>query len=114
MADDQSKQTGGSSGPSAGRSTTGSSDTAAGVADQAKETLRNATNRASDAWDDASEYGSRYYRQATRAVSDTDTMTGLFIAGALGFGLGWLVFGQHSFSSDYVARRMSASSDRDY
>lgn len=122
MADNQSTQTGGassalkggSSGSSTGGSTGGSSGSGAGVADQARETLRNATDRASDAWEDASRYGSRYYRQATRAVSDTDTMAGLFIAGALGFGLGWLMFGQHSFSSDYVARRMSTSSERDY
>jgi hypothetical protein len=62
----------------------------------------------------ASEYGSRYYRQGSRAIGDMDsgTMTGLFIAGAIGFGLGWLVFGQESRSGDYVARRMSASSER--
>jgi hypothetical protein len=112
MTDNQSKQTGGSS----GASKSGSSGGSAGVADQAKGTLRSATDRASDAWDDASRYGSRYYRQTTRAVSNMDsgTMMGLFIAGAIGFGLAWLVFGQHSFSSDYVARRMSASSERDY
>jgi hypothetical protein len=86
------------------------------VADQARETLRSATDRASDAWDSASEYGSRYYRQGSRAVSDMDsgTMTGLFIAGAIGLGLGWLAFGQRSYSGDYIPRRMSRSSDRDY
>lgn len=124
MTDNQSGQTGGSSGTaksgssggSAGGSTGGSSGSAAGMADQARETLRGATDRASDAWDSASEYGSRYYRQSSRAVSDMDngTMTGLFIAGTVGFALGWLVFGQHSFSSDHVARRMGASSDRGY
>lgn len=122
MADNRSAQTGGSSGTakggssggSVGGSTGGSSGSGAGIADQARETLRGATDRASDAWDGASEYGSRYYRQATRAVSDTDTVTGLFIAGTIGFGLGWLMFGQHSFSSNHVARRMSTSSDQDY
>ena len=114
MADNQSRQTGGSSGASTGGSSSGSSGGSAGVTDQARETLRSATGRASEVWDDASRYGSRYYRQATRAVSDTDTMTGLFIAGALGFGLGWLVFGQQSRSGEYIPRRMSRSSERDY
>ncbi|WP_144426348.1 hypothetical protein [Methylobacterium sp. ARG-1] len=91
----------------------GSSGGGAGVTDQARETLRDATSRASDAWDSASEYGSRYYRQGSRAIGgvDSGTMTGLFIAGAIGFGLGWLVFGQESRSGDYVSRRMSASSE---
>lgn len=103
-----SSQAGGSSGSTSGGG--------AGVADQARETLRDATDRAADAWDNASEYGSRYYRQGSRAVSDMDsgTMTGLFIAGAIGFGLGWLVFGQQSRSGDYIPRRMSTSSERGY
>lgn len=94
----------------------GSSGGGAGIADQAKETLRDATSKASDAWDNASEYGSRYYRQGSRAVSDMDsgTMTGLLVAGALGFGLGWLVFGQRSYSGDYIPERMSQSSARRY
>ena len=111
-----SDQAGGSAGGSTGGSTGGSAGGGAGVADQARETLRDATNKASDAWDNASEYGSRYYRQGSRAVSDMDsgTMAGLFIAGAIGFGLGWLVFGQQSYTGDYVSRRMSASSERRY
>lgn len=94
----------------------GSSGGGAGLAGQARETLRDAAGRASDAWDDASRYGTRYYRQGSRAVTDMDsgTVTGLLIAGAIGFGLGWLVFGQQSYSGDYVARRMSRSSDRGY
>jgi hypothetical protein len=86
------------------------------VADQARETLRSATDRASDAWDSASEYGSRYYREGTRAIGNADsgTMTGWLIAGAIGLGLGWLAFGQHSYSGDYIPRRMSRSSERDY
>jgi hypothetical protein len=86
------------------------------VADQARETLQRATDRASDAWEDASRYGSRYYRQGTRAVGNLDsgTMTGWLVAGAIGLGLGWLAFGQQSRSGDYIPRRMSTSSDRDY
>jgi hypothetical protein len=104
MAENRSSHTGGSSGSSAG------------LADQARETLQSATDRASDAWNDASRYGSRYYRQGSRAVGNVDsgTMTGWLVAGAIGLGLGWLAFGQHSYSGDYIPRRMSRSSDRDY
>lgn len=101
-------------GPASGRG--GSSSGGGGAADQARQALRDATDRASDAWDSASEHGARYYQQGSRAVGnvDTGTMTGFLVAGAIGFGLGWLVFGQHSYSSDYVARGMSRSSARDY
>lgn len=110
MAENRSGQLGHSS------QTGGSSGSTAGMADQARDTLRNASDRASDAWDSASEYGSRYYRQGTRAVGNVDsgTMTGWFIAGAIGLGLGWLAFGQQSRSGEYIPRRMSASSERDY
>lgn len=86
------------------------------MAGQAKEALRNVADQASDAFSDVSERGAAYYRQGSQAVGNVDsaTMTGLFIAGAVGFGLGWLVFGQKSRSGDDVARRMSDSSDRDY
>jgi hypothetical protein len=112
LANNQSRPAGGSSGASTG----GSSGSSAGMADQARDTLRSATDRASDAWDSASEYGSRYYRQGSRAVSDMDssTMTGLFVAGAIGFGLSWLIFGQQSRSGEYIPRRMSTSSERNY
>lgn len=98
-------------GPASGR---GGSSSGSGAAEQARQVLRDATDRASDAWDNASEYGSRYYRRGSRAVGNVDaaTMTGLFVAGAIGFGLGWLVFGQHSYSGDYIARGMSRSSER--
>jgi hypothetical protein len=41
-------------------------------------------------------------------------MVGLFVAGAIGFGLGWLVFGEKSRSGDYIPERMSRSSERGY
>lgn len=93
-----------------------SSSGGAGLADQARDTLRTASRAASDAFDNASEYGSRYYRQGSRAVGDveTATMVGLFVAGAIGFGLGWLVFGEKSRSGDYIPERMSRSSERGY
>lgn len=100
-------------GPASGRGGGGSSGS--GYADNStSQTLRDAAGRASEAWNSASRYGSHYYRQGSRAVGDMDTatMTSLLVAGAIGFGLGWLVFGQHSFFSDDVARGMSRSSER--
>jgi uncharacterized membrane protein SpoIIM required for sporulation len=41
-------------------------------------------------------------------------MVSMFIAGAVGFGIGWLVLGQQSRSGGYVARRMSYGSERDF
>ena len=53
-------------------------------------------------WDDAAEYGERYYRQGSQAVRNTDntTVSGLLIAGAIGYGIAWLLHGQRSYSSD--------------
>lgn len=93
-----------------------SSESTTGMADQAKEALRNVADRASDTLSDVSERGAGYYRRGSQAVGNVDsaTMTGLFIAGAIGFGIAWLIFGQQSRSGDYVARRMSYGSERDY
>ncbi|WP_336486478.1 hypothetical protein [Methylobacterium nigriterrae] len=116
MADNRQ---GGAPGASSGQGSQGrnqGSGSSGGVADQAKEALRNVTDRASDTWDDVSERGAHYYRQGSRAVGNVDstTMTGFLIAGAIGFGIAWLIFGQRSYSGDYVTRRMSRSSERDY
>ena len=87
---------GGNSGPSGGQHSEGG-----GYADQA-----------SDIWDSAYQQGERYYRRGAQAVSNTDATTlGLMIAGAVGFGLAWLVLSQR-YGTDYVARGMSESSDR--
>ncbi|URD35140.1 hypothetical protein [Methylobacterium tardum] len=45
---------------------------------------------------------------------DNGTWAGLFVAGAIGFGLGWLVFGEKSRYGDYIPERMSRSSERGY
>ena len=86
------------------------------VANKAREAARDAAGKASEALDDVYERGQRYYRQGSRALSDVDgtTATALFAAGAIGFALGWLIFGQRSYSGDYVTRGMSKSSDRYY
>lgn len=86
------------------------------VSGQAKETLRSVSDRAPEMVDNLSRRGADYYRQGRLAVSNADTTTvaSMFIAGTIGFGIGWLVFGQKSYSGDYVAQRMSDSSDRQY
>jgi ElaB/YqjD/DUF883 family membrane-anchored ribosome-binding protein len=86
------------------------------VTGQTKETLRSVSDRAPEMVDDLTKRGADYYRQGRRAVSTADntTVASLFIAGTIGFGIGWLVFGQKSYSGDYVARRMSDNSDRRY
>jgi len=91
-------------------------ETVSAVTGQAKETLRSVSDRAPEMVDDLSRRGADYYRQGRRAVSNADstTMASMFIAGTIGFGIGWLVFRQKSYSGDYVARRMSNSSDGRY
>ncbi|ACA17008.1 conserved hypothetical protein [Methylobacterium sp. 4-46] len=82
--------------------------------DQATSAARNLADQASDRWDDVAEQGSRYVQRGRDYVGDVDgaTMTGWFVAGAIGFGLAWLMFGQRSITGDYVARGMSRSSER--
>lgn len=59
MPDDQYKQTGESSGTSTGGSTGSSSGSSAGVANRPKQTLRSATDRASDGAETMSESADR-------------------------------------------------------
>ncbi len=82
-----------------------------GYADQAQDALRGAAASASELWDEAYEQGGRYYRQGSQALSNVDTFTATMVAGAIGFGLAWLLFGQRSRGDD-VARGMSRGSDR--
>ncbi|AWN42631.1 hypothetical protein [Methylobacterium durans] len=81
-------------------------------ADQAQSAVRGVADQASDMWDSASDQGQRYYRQGSQAFGNMDgaTLGGLFAAGALGFAIAWLIFGQSHASRD-VARRMSRSSE---
>jgi hypothetical protein len=73
-----------------------------------------AADTASEMWDDAYERGERYLRQGSQALGNLDsgTLTGLLVAGAVGFGVAWLLFGQQFRSADDMTRRMSESSDR--
>ena len=67
---------------------------------------------ASELWDDVYDQGGQYYRQGSRALGDLDgaTLGGLIAAGVLGFAVAWMMFNNRT---DWVAERMSESSDRD-
>jgi hypothetical protein len=84
----------------------------AGLSDRVQGTVRDVAEGASEMWDDAYEQGERYYRQGRRAIEQTDstTLMGWLVAGAVGFGIAWLMFGHRSV--DDVAERMSESSYR--
>ena len=84
----------------------------AGLSDQVQGRMRDVAEGASELWHDAYEQGRRYYRQGSQAIGHVDSVTisGWVVAGAIGFGLAWLIFGQRS--TDDVARRMSESSER--
>jgi hypothetical protein len=84
------------------------------ISDQAQSAMRGAADTASEMMDTAYEQGERYLRQGRQVVGNLDgaTLGGLVVAGAVGFGLAWLLFGQHSRSADEMTRRMSQSSDR--
>ena len=84
----------------------------AGLSDQVQGTVRDVADGASELWDEAYEQGERYYRQGRRAIEQTDstTLMGWLVAGAVGFGIAWLMFGHRSV--DDVAERMSESSYR--
>ena len=84
----------------------------AGLSDQVQGTVRDVAEGASELWDEAYEQGERYYRQGRRAIEQTDstTLMGWLVAGAVGFGIAWLMFGHRSV--DDVAERMSESSYR--
>ena len=76
--------------------------------ERARDVMRGAGDDASEMWADAYEQGERYYRQGAQAVGNLDgaTIGGLIAAGALGFAIGWMVFGRPSYSDD-ITRRMS-------
>jgi hypothetical protein len=86
----------------------------AGRSEQAQGALRDTTDRAAELWDEAYEQGERFYRQGSQALAhvDSNTVAGWLLAGGIGFALAWLIFGQSSWGTDEVARRMSESSER--
>ena len=114
MAETQAQKP--SSQASSGPKPAGRSEGAQGgesFANQAQSAIRGVADQASDMWDNASDQGQRYYRQGSQAIGNVDgaTLGGLFAAGALGFAIAWLIFGQSHESRD-VARGMSRSSER--
>ncbi len=80
--------------------------------EQAGSAVNRFTETSSELWDDVYDQGERYYRQGRRAIGDLDgvTLGGLIAAGALGFAVAWMMFNNRT---DWVAERMSESSDRD-
>jgi hypothetical protein len=106
MADTRS-DTQGARTPGAG---TGAQGGDAGVLNQAQSAMRSAADTASEMLDSAYDRGQRAYRQGSQAVGEFDatTLTGLLVAGAVGFALAWLVFGQSRYADDMV-HRMSQS-----
>lgn len=66
----------------------------------------------SDRLRSVSDRGQHYYQQAAHAArADGAVLTGVLVAGALGFATAWLIFARHAVSGEYVARRMSESSE---
>ena len=95
---------GSASGPQTGGST---------IHRQDQNPMSGGTETASELWDDVYDQGERYYRQGRQAIGNLDgvTLGGLIAAGALGFAVAWIMFNNRT---DWVAERMSESSDRDY
>ena len=64
---------------------------------QAKEAVRSVASDLPDYVDQATDLGERYYREGNRAISRTlgeDRIAGFMIAGAIGYGLAWLIHGR--------------------
>ena len=84
--------------------------------DQAQGAVREVANSASEMWDDATEQGERYYRQGSDAVRNIDSTTVgvLLVAGAIGYGVSWLIHGQQSYSGQRGtgSRQMAQRSNR--
>jgi hypothetical protein len=76
--------------------------------------MRDAGESASEMWDSAYQQGERYLQQGRQMVGQLDgpTLGAMAVAGAIGFGLAWLMFGQQFRSAADMTRRMSESSDR--
>jgi hypothetical protein len=87
-----------------------------GLYEQAQGAVSDMASGASEMWDDAYEQGERYYRQGAQAVRNIDgtTVGTLLAAGAIGFGLAWLMYSpQSSWSQDMRGQRRVGQSGRD-
>lgn len=66
----------------------------------------------SDGLNTVSERGQHSYQQAAHAAkADGAVLTGLVVGGAIGFATAWLIFARHAVSGEFVAQRMSRSSE---
>ena len=104
---------GSSSGSSNRDGMSGSQGGGSSMYDQAQNPISGGTEAASELWDDVYDQGEGYYRQGRQAIGNLDgvTLGGLIAAGALGFAVAWMMFHNRT---DWVAERISESSDRDY
>jgi len=64
-----------------------------GLYEQASDAMSDVADRASDMWDEAYDRGARYYRDA-----DGSAIITAIVAGAVGYGLAYLVHGYQSSS----------------
>jgi len=101
-----------SEGPSRG-SASGPQTSGSTIHGQAQNSMSGGTETASELWDDVYDQGEQYYRQGRQAIGNLDgvTLGGLIAAGALGFAVAWMMFHNRT---DWVAERMSESSDRNH
>ena len=65
-----------------------------GVYQQATEAMSDVADRASDMWEEAYDRGARYYREA-----DGSAIATAIVAGAVGYGLAYLIHGYQSSSA---------------
>jgi hypothetical protein len=68
------------------------------IYEQAQGAVSSVAESASDLWDDVYDQGEEYYRQGRQVMGRLDGVTigGLVAAGALGFAVAWMMFGNRT------------------
>jgi hypothetical protein len=83
-----------------------------GLYEQASDAMSDVADRASDMWDEAYDRGARYYRDA-----DGSAIITAIVAGAVGYGLAYLIHGYQSSSGrdwSTASRHHRRDQSRDY